>query len=132
VSNIVKDQVRVNALLCLGEVVPRLDKPAVLEVLQTLQRCTAVDHSAPTLMCTLGVASAIFKQLGTEFAAEHLLPLLCPLLIAQQLNLQQFAKYMHFVKEVIRFAFVFSSPQSSDNVVLPGALGQFFCLCSLD
>jgi hypothetical protein len=71
-------------------------------------------------------------QLGTEFAAEHLLPLLCPLLIAQQLNLQQFAKYMHFVKEVIRFAFVFSSPQSSDNVVLPGALGQFFCLCSLD
>jgi SCY1-like protein 2 len=102
VSNIVKDQVRVNALLCLGEVVPRLDKPAVLEVLQTLQRCTAVDHSAPTLMCTLGVASAIFKQLGTEFAAEHLLPLLCPLLIAQQLNLQQFAKYMHFVKEVIR------------------------------
>jgi SCY1-like protein 2 len=64
VSNIVKDQVRVNALLCLGEVVPRLDKPAVLEVLQTLQRCTAVDHSAPTLMCTLGVASAIFKQVN--------------------------------------------------------------------
>lgn len=63
-SNIVKDQVRVNALLCLGEVVPRLDKPAVLEVLQTLQRCTAVDHSAPTLMCTLGVASAIFKQVS--------------------------------------------------------------------
>jgi SCY1-like protein 2 len=56
--------VRVNALLCLGEVVPRLDKPAVLEVLQTLQRCTAVDHSAPTLMCTLGVASAIFKQVS--------------------------------------------------------------------
>jgi hypothetical protein len=64
VSNIVKDQVRVNALLCLGEVVPRLDKPAVLEVLQTLLRCTAVDHSAPTLMCTLGVASAIFKQVS--------------------------------------------------------------------
>ncbi len=63
-SNIVRDQVRVNALLCLGEVVPRLDKPAVLEVLQTLQRCTAVDHSAPTLMCTLGVASAIFKQVS--------------------------------------------------------------------
>jgi hypothetical protein len=71
-------------------------------------------------------------QLGTEFAAEHLLPLLCPLLIVQQLNLQQFAKYMHFVKEVIRFAFVFSSPHSSDNVVLPGAFGQFCCVCSLD
>jgi SCY1-like protein 2 len=55
-------QVRVNALLCLGEVVPRLDKAAIQEVLQTLQRCTAVDHSAPTLMCSLGVASAIYKQ----------------------------------------------------------------------
>ncbi|XP_024396170.1 LOW QUALITY PROTEIN: SCY1-like protein 2 A [Physcomitrium patens] len=94
--------VRVNALLCLGEVVPRLDKVAIHEILQTLQRCTAVDHSAPTLMCSLGVASAIHKQMGVEYAAEHLLPLLCPLLTAQQLNLQQFAKYMHFVKEVLR------------------------------
>lgn len=57
-------QVRVNALLCLGEVVPRLDKVAIQEVLQTLQRCTAVDHSAPTLMCSLGVVSAIHKQVG--------------------------------------------------------------------
>jgi SCY1-like protein 2 len=94
--------VRVNALLCLGEVVPRLDKVAIQEVLQTLQRCTAVDHSAPTLMCSLGVVSAIHKQMGVEYAAEYLLPLVCPLLTAQQLNLQQFAKYMHFVKEVLR------------------------------
>lgn len=57
-------QVRVNALLCLGEVVPRLDKGAIQEILQTLQRCTAVDHSAPTLMCSLGVASAIHKQVN--------------------------------------------------------------------
>ncbi|KAL0731594.1 hypothetical protein Bca4012_027688 [Brassica carinata] len=38
------------------------DKPAVLEILQTIQRCTAVDRSAPTLMCTLAVANAILKQ----------------------------------------------------------------------
>jgi SCY1-like protein 2 len=94
--------VRVNALQCLGELVHWLDKRAVLEILQTLQRCTAVDHSAPTLMCTLGVANAIYKQYGLEFAAEHLLPLLVPLLVAQQLNLQQFAKYMLFVKEILR------------------------------
>ncbi|KAF2290549.1 hypothetical protein GH714_014362 [Hevea brasiliensis] len=54
--------VRVNALLCLGDLVQKLDKHAVLEILQTLQRCTAVDRSAPTLMCTLGVANSIFKQ----------------------------------------------------------------------
>jgi SCY1-like protein 2 len=54
--------VRVNALLCLGDLVTKLDKHAVLEILQTIQRCTAVDHSAPTLMCTLGVANSILKQ----------------------------------------------------------------------
>lgn len=94
--------VRVNALLCLGELVHRLDKVSVSEVLQTLKRCTAVDHSAPTLMCTLSVSGAIYKQYGVEFAAEHLLPLLSPLLVAQQLNLQQFAKYMLFIKEILR------------------------------
>ena len=51
-----------NALLCLGDMVHMLDKNAVVDVLQTIQRCTAVDHSAPTLMCTLGVANSILKQ----------------------------------------------------------------------
>lgn len=55
-------QVRVNALLCLGELIHTLDKNAVLEVLQTIQRCTAVDRSQPTLMCTLAVANSILKQ----------------------------------------------------------------------
>ncbi|MQM09484.1 hypothetical protein Taro_042355 [Colocasia esculenta] len=94
--------VRVNALRCLGDLIPTLDKQAALDILQILQRCTAVDHSAPTLMCTLGVANSILKQYGIEFAAEHVLPLLCPLLIAQQLNIQQFAKYMFFVKDILR------------------------------
>ncbi|KAF5479369.1 hypothetical protein F2P56_000201 [Juglans regia] len=94
--------VRVNALLCLGDLVSSLDKHAVLDILQTVQRCTAVDHSAPTLMCTLGVANSVLKKHGVEFVAEHVLPLLTPLLTAQQLNVQQFAKYMLFVKDVLR------------------------------
>ncbi|KAK8691840.1 hypothetical protein V6N13_075335 [Hibiscus sabdariffa] len=94
--------VRVSALLCLGEFVHTLDKKAVLDVLQTIQRCTAVDRSAPTLMSTLGVSNSILKQYGVEFAAEHVLPLLIPLLTAEQLNVQQFAKYMHFVKDILR------------------------------
>ncbi|TYH72741.1 hypothetical protein ES332_D05G276000v1 [Gossypium tomentosum] len=93
--------VRVNALLCLADFVQTLNKHAVLEVLQTIRRCTAVDLSAPTLMCTLAVSSSILKQYGVEFAAEHVLPLLTPLLTAQQLNIQQFAKYMHFVKDIL-------------------------------
>ncbi|KAJ0521379.1 putative protein kinase SCY1-SCYL2 family [Helianthus annuus] len=94
--------VRVNALLCLGDMVTVLDKPAILDILQTIQRCTAVDRSAPTLMCTLGVANSILKKHGVDFVAEHVLPLLIPLLLAQQLNVQQFAKYMSFVKSVLR------------------------------
>ncbi|KAH9626464.1 hypothetical protein KSS87_006424 [Heliosperma pusillum] len=94
--------VRVNALLCLGELIHTLDKQAVLEVLKTIQRCTAVDRSQPTLMCTLSVANSVLKQYGTEFVAENVLPLLAPLLISQQLNVQQFAKYMAFVKDVLR------------------------------
>ncbi|KAG4201381.1 hypothetical protein ERO13_A05G275400v2 [Gossypium hirsutum] len=94
--------VRVSALLCLGDFVNTLDRQAVLDVLQTIQRCTAVDHSAPTLMCTLGVSNSILKQYGVEFAAEHILPLLTPLLTAQQLNVQQFAKCMLFVKDILR------------------------------
>lgn len=53
---------RVNALLCLGDLVPTLDKRAILDILQTIQRCTAVDRSAPTLMCTLGVSNSILKK----------------------------------------------------------------------
>ncbi|KAL0919957.1 hypothetical protein M5K25_009049 [Dendrobium thyrsiflorum] len=94
--------VRVNALRCLGDLVPSLDRQAVLDILQTLQRCTTVDHSAPTLMCTLGVLHAIYKQYGLEFAAEHVLPQVFPLLLAQQLSVQQFAKYMLFVKDILR------------------------------
>uniref|UniRef100_A0A0D9V2X3 Protein kinase domain-containing protein n=1 Tax=Leersia perrieri TaxID=77586 RepID=A0A0D9V2X3_9ORYZ len=92
--------VRVNALRCLGDLVPSLDKDGILEILQTLRRCTAVDHTAPTLMCTLGVANAIFKQCGVEFAAEYVMPLIFPLLTAHQLNVQQFAKYILFVKDI--------------------------------
>lgn len=94
--------VRVNALLCLSDMVPMLDKRATLDIIQTIQRCTAVDRSAPTLMCTLGVANSILKQHGVEFAVENVLPLLGPLLISQQLNVQQFAKYMLFVKDLLR------------------------------
>ncbi|XP_019155597.1 PREDICTED: SCY1-like protein 2 [Ipomoea nil] len=94
--------VRVNSLLCLSDMIHMLDKHSVLEILQTIQRCTAVDRSAPTLMCTLGVANSILKQYGIEFTTEHVLPLLMPLLISQQLNVQQFAKYMAFVKDILR------------------------------
>ncbi|XP_073279581.1 SCY1-like protein 2 B [Primulina huaijiensis] len=94
--------VRVNALLCFSDMVHIVDKKSVLDVLQAIQQCIAVDHSSPTLMCTLGVGNSILKQFGIEFVVEYVLPLLIPLLITQQLNVQQFAKYMLFVKDELR------------------------------
>jgi hypothetical protein len=42
-------------------------------------------------------------QCGVEFAAEYVIPLIFPLLTAHQLNVQQFAKYMLFVKDITRY-----------------------------
>lgn len=56
---------------CLGDLVPSLDKTGIVEILQTLRRCTAVDHSAPTLMCTLGVANAIYKQVTLDMFVHY-------------------------------------------------------------
>ena len=65
-----------NALRCLGDLVPSLDKEGILGILETVRRCTAVDHTAPTLMCTLGVANAIYKQVSLVFLTCSSLPLL--------------------------------------------------------
>ncbi|CAL9107259.1 unnamed protein product [Musa textilis] len=43
-------QMRANALHCLGELVLALNKLAILDILQALQCCTAIDHSTPTLV----------------------------------------------------------------------------------
>ena len=52
-----------------------LDKHSVLEILQTIQRCTAVDRSVPTLMCTLGVANCILKQVIVSVSELYFLSL---------------------------------------------------------
>ena len=59
------------------------------------QLCGITDHCSSVSMCVI--------QYGIEFAAVHVLPLLTPLLIAQRLNVQQFAKYMLFVKDILRY-----------------------------
>ncbi|MBA0681045.1 hypothetical protein Goari_012707, partial [Gossypium aridum] len=53
--------VRVNALLCLGDLVHTLDKGSVQDVLETIQQCTAVDRSASTILCSLGISNSVLK-----------------------------------------------------------------------
>ncbi|KAF2290566.1 hypothetical protein GH714_014440 [Hevea brasiliensis] len=111
--------VRVNALFCFGVLVHTLDKYAVLEILQTIQCCTAVDCPAPTLMCAPEVANSIFKLYGVEFVAEHVLPLLVLLLTFQQLNVPQFAKYMLFVKDILRTSLISAVPGQQTTASCP-------------
>ena len=59
-------QVRVHALLCLGDFVSRLDSASVHHVLQTMAACSAVDHTPPTLMCILGLAHSINRKVSTR------------------------------------------------------------------
>ncbi|GBG71258.1 hypothetical protein CBR_g8679 [Chara braunii] len=94
--------VRVHALICLGQLCQRMDRPAVMEVLSTCARCMAVDRSAPTLMCILGVGDIVSKQFGPEFAVESVLPLLVPSLSAPSLNPEQFSKYIGVIRDVLR------------------------------
>ncbi|GJP63136.1 hypothetical protein CLOP_g20211 [Closterium sp. NIES-67] len=93
--------VRVQALICLGDLIPNLDKAAVMDILQTCVRCAAVDRSPPTLMCIVGIADIIQRQYGIEFAAEHILPLLCPMLVVQQLTGPQFARFLKLIMDVL-------------------------------
>ncbi|GAQ85294.1 Protein kinase family protein with ARM repeat domain [Klebsormidium nitens] len=94
--------VRVHALIALGELISRLDKQEIANVLTTLQKVVAVDHTAPTLMCVLGVSDLMAKANGVEYATEHLLPMLLPLTMATQLSTQQFAKFMRVIYDTLR------------------------------
>lgn len=55
---------------------------------------SAVDHTAPTVMCVLALGDAIAKQYGLGMAAQQVLPLLTPLLVLPTLSPPQFSQAM--------------------------------------
>eukprot|EP00898_Chlorokybus_atmophyticus_P008021 jgi/Chlat1/821/Chrsp104S01272 len=94
--------VRVHAFVCLGQLVPRMDDAMMNELLATMSRCVAVDKSASTLMCVLGVCDIIAKNEPVDMVAEKLLPILLPLTVAPKLNQQQFGTFMRLIKDMIK------------------------------
>ncbi len=52
---------------------------------------TAVDKTAPTIMCVVGLVESISKQWGPDISAIMCLPVLTPLMIAPSLSHQQFS-----------------------------------------
>ena len=55
---------------------------------------SAVDHTASTVMCVLGLGDSISKQYGLRLAAKEVLPMLTPLLVLPSLSGQQFTSAM--------------------------------------
>ena len=68
--------------------------PKVLS-LASLQ-VSAVDHTASTVMCVLGLGESISKQYGLGIAAREVLPMLTPLLVLPSLSGQQFSSAMRY------------------------------------
>jgi hypothetical protein len=66
---------------------------------------SAVDHTAPTVMCVLALGDAISKQYGLAMAAKEVLPLLTPLLILPALSGPQFSQAMECCSYPIHSAF---------------------------
>ncbi len=54
-----------------------------------LPQVVSVDRSAGTLLSVSQLCAAISQQYGAEVTASRLLPLLCPLLLASSLNVNQ-------------------------------------------
>ena len=67
-----------------------MDKEEAEKVLATAAKVTAVDKSAPTIMCVVGLVEAISKQWGPDITALLCLPVLSPLMVAPSLSHQQF------------------------------------------
>ncbi|GMH34388.1 hypothetical protein BSKO_02222 [Bryopsis sp. KO-2023] len=95
-------KVRINALVLLGSLVPRMDTDEAEKMMHTCSQVSAVDKSPGTLMCVLGVGDAISKQWGAEITAEKVLPLLFPLTVAKGLSHQQFGTYMTLIREMLK------------------------------
>lgn len=93
--------VRLNSLTCMARLAARLDEDEAGKMLQTAAKVSAVDHTAPTVMCVLGLGDAIARQYGLAMAAQQVLPLLCPLLVQPTLSGPQFSQAMTMVKQIL-------------------------------
>ncbi len=85
---------------------------------------SAVDHTAPTVMCVLALGDAISKQYGLGMAAKEVLPLLTPLLVLPALSGPQFSQAMGCCSNLSHSAF---SREAMMNVWLTAPSLYLFC-----
>ncbi|EDV29325.1 uncharacterized protein TRIADDRAFT_18343 [Trichoplax adhaerens] len=95
--------VRINCLVCLGKMLPIIDKLTVMDlILPMLQEIPS--REAGVLMSILGIYKTTFEHKRLGFDLEHLarvaIPFLTPLCIESCLNANQFGQYNNLLKDM--------------------------------
>jgi SCY1-like protein 2 len=93
--------VRVAAFRALAASAARTGQAEAEAMLAVAAQVVAVDKSAPTAMCVLGLGEALARQWGARLAAERVLPALTPLLVMPALSAAQFVTALKTIKEVL-------------------------------
>lgn len=93
--------VRVSAFKAMAAVAGRVDIGEAEKMLATAATCVAVDKTAPTAMCVLGLGDALARKWGPKLAAERVLPTIAPLLVVPSLSGSQFATAAKSVRDIV-------------------------------
>jgi SCY1-like protein 2 len=96
--------VRINSLVCIGNILEHLEKWVVLDdILPILEKITMRDSGV--LMAMLGIFKVVFThpKLGItkDILATRIIPFLIPISIDSNLNMKQFTSYMSLIKEML-------------------------------
>ena len=96
--------VRINSLVCIGNILEHLEKWIVLDdILPILEKITVRDSGV--LMAMLGIFKVVFThpKLGItkDILATRIIPFLIPISIDSNLNMKQFTSYMSLIKEML-------------------------------
>jgi SCY1-like protein 2 len=106
--------VRINGIVCLGKVLPKLDKQVIVNVVvPVLEHALKTDPSnatTPLLMSCVGVFLKITKQFGQDpdlsqvnanLIASRILPAILPIATQKSMQLEPFKKYMKAVRSML-------------------------------
>mmetsp|Transcript_17828 Transcript_17828/g.53724 ORF Transcript_17828/g.53724 Transcript_17828/m.53724 type:complete len:813 (+) Transcript_17828:225-2663(+) len=93
--------VRTAALLSMGKLLPSIELDEAKKMMTVCGKVTTVDQTPGTVMCVVGLGTAVAKQYGAEAGARTSLPIMTPCLAAPALTPQQYATAMRAVREIL-------------------------------
>lgn len=93
--------VRSQALVAMGKLLPSIELDEAKKMLTICGKVTSVDTTPGTIMCVIGLGTAVAKRYGAEAAARTSLPVMGPCLAAPALTPSQYSTAMRAVREIL-------------------------------